>query len=58
MSTQSLRGRWKVACINWSHPDAPHAISYLWDGEEMRTERYWPTWADAMAYVTTRQWPR
>ena len=25
--------RVKVACINWSHPTAPHAIVYLTGGE-------------------------
>lgn len=43
--------RWKVACINWTHPDAPHALAYAWDGHEIRAERYFPTWPDALAWA-------
>ena len=40
--------RVKVACINWLHADAPHALVYLWDGEEMGATTYCDTWAEAM----------
>ena len=46
-----IAGRWKVACINWGHSDAPQALTYHWDGVEMRAERYWPSWSDAIAHV-------
>jgi len=46
-----IAGRWKVACINWSYPDAPQALTYHWDGVEMRAEHYWPSWSDAIAHV-------
>ncbi|TQL46690.1 hypothetical protein FB562_2214 [Homoserinimonas aerilata] len=37
-----------VACINWNHPDAPHAVSYvLRDGEAIASV-YHDTWAEAM----------
>lgn len=37
-----------VACINWTHSDAPHAMSYvLRDGEAVATA-YHATWTDAM----------
>lgn len=43
-----LSGRVKVACINWSHPDAPHAMAYvLVDGAAEMTF-YCATWAQAM----------
>lgn len=48
---QAMNGRWKVACINWGFPHAPHAASYFWDGETIRAERYWPTWPEAIAHV-------
>jgi hypothetical protein len=37
-----------VSCINWNHPDAPHATSYmLRDGSAVAVS-YHPTWAEAM----------
>jgi len=43
--------RWKVACINWPHPDAPHAATYvLIDGEACLT-RYHATWGEAMLWL-------
>jgi hypothetical protein len=47
--------RWVVACINWTHPDAPHAMSYLWDGDEMKGEAYHADWSEAMARVERMQ---
>jgi len=44
--------RWVVACINWSHPDAPHALAYLNTPDGAMHERYFPTWAEAIAAVT------
>lgn len=41
-------GRWKIACINWGHDDAPHALVYLLVDGEARAERYFPAWADAI----------
>ena len=42
--------RVKVACINWSHPDAPHAMTYMVTAAGERTHtRACGTWAEAMA---------
>ncbi len=52
--------RWKVACINWGHPDAPHAMTYRLRDAELQAEHYWPTWADAVAHIEVRrqaEWP-
>lgn len=43
--------RVKVACINWSHADAPHALIYLLRNGEAVAEQFVDTWADAMALV-------
>lgn len=43
--------RWKVACINWGHPDAPHATSYLLVRGEAKHIAYHPTWEMAMERV-------
>ncbi|UAJ80175.1 hypothetical protein IT072_03765 [Leifsonia sp. ZF2019] len=40
--------RVKVACINWSHADAPKALSYLLRDDEAVAEAYHATWAQAM----------
>lgn len=41
--------RIKVACINWGHPDAPHALSYVLDPIlGPRGEFFHATWAEAM----------
>ena len=56
--------RWKVACINWGKPDAPHALAYAWDGHEMRAQQFFPTWEQALAWAnemaprTARKDPR
>ena len=45
----SQKGRWKVACINWNHDNAPHATTY-WlaaDGVARQIE-YHSTWEVAM----------
>lgn len=43
--------RWKVACINWPHPDHPHAATYvLVDGEACLT-RYHTTWEEAITWL-------
>lgn len=49
--------RWKIACINWGHDDAPHALAYVWDGSEMTFERYFPRWLDAIRFVGWKQYP-
>ena len=44
--------RWKVACINWGHPDAPKAIAYrIGRGGMSECEKYFPTHAEAIAYA-------
>ena len=43
--------RWKVACINWGHPTAPHATAYLMGGEGMIFNRYFATHAEAITYA-------
>lgn len=48
-----MKGRWKVACINWGNRDgAPKAIAYMltvpgW----VRYERYFPTHAEAITFA-------
>lgn len=43
--------RWKVACINWTSPDAPHATTYLLIGGSAEVIRYHDTWADAVRWL-------
>lgn len=43
--------RWKVACINWTWPTAPHAISYLLIDGSAHVERFHDTWEDAIAWL-------
>lgn len=44
--------RWKIACINWSHPDAPHASAYILDPRgSMIASWYFPTWHEAVEFV-------
>ena len=47
-----MKGRWKVACINWSSPDAPHAAAYLVgpDGSAIFV-CYFPIHAEAIAFA-------
>lgn len=46
--------RVKVACINWTHPDAPHALVYVLDSAEgIVAERFFDTWAEAITRATT-----
>lgn len=40
--------RVKVACINWSHEDAPKAMSYLLRDDEAVATAYHDGWAQAM----------
>ena len=40
-----MTGRVKVACINWPHPDAPHAASYVLVNGEAVALAYHHTWA-------------
>ena len=42
------RARIKVACINWTHQDAPHATSYVEVGGGAYFIDYHATWDDAM----------
>lgn len=52
-----VEARWKVACINWDHATAPHAISYLLvpgaagEEDDMKHIAYHPKWEMAMARV-------
>jgi hypothetical protein len=50
------RPRIRVACINWSHPRAPHAVVYL----EGMFDRYFATWSEAIEWVdmTARRFAR
>lgn len=43
--------RWKVACINWPHRDAPHAVTYLLIDGGAEITRYHDTWEDAIAWL-------
>lgn len=43
--------RWKVACINWTLPDAPHAMTYLLIGDSAEVTRYHDTWAAAVTWL-------
>lgn len=40
--------RVKVACINWGHKNAPHAMSYVLRNNELVAEAFHDTWAQAM----------
>jgi hypothetical protein len=43
--------RWKVACVNWPFPDAPHALTYvLIDGEACLVRPH-ATWEDAIVWL-------
>lgn len=46
--------RWKVACINWGHADAPKAAAYALRGDELVANRYFDEWADAVAWAFER----
>lgn len=49
---QMGRGRWKVACINWSAPlSVPHALAYLLVDGEAYGEVYFVSWDDAIAHA-------
>lgn len=37
-----------VACINWTTPDAPHAMSYVLRDGEVLASAYHDTWVEAM----------
>lgn len=37
-----------VACINWTHADAPHAMSFVIRDGDLIAEAYHATWAEAM----------
>ena len=44
--------RVKVACINRSHPDAPHAMACTVNAAgEYLLSACFPTWVDAMAFA-------
>ncbi len=47
----SAEPRWKVACINWTSPDAPHATTYLLVEGAAEVTRYHNTWADAVQWL-------
>ena len=42
--------RWHIACINWSHPMAPHAVAYFFEGVES-FHKYFATWAEAVEWT-------
>jgi hypothetical protein len=42
---------WQVACINWSHADAPHAVAYYNDGGTIAFTRYFGEWPDAIEWA-------
>jgi len=52
--------RWKVACINWSHDDAPHACAYLSVNGAAGFDRYFATWSEAIEWAdkTARRFAR
>jgi len=51
MSTEcNPAAKWRIACINWSHETAPHAVAYYIEGERLH-DRYFPTWAEAVSWV-------
>ena len=43
--------RWKVACINWPHDDAPHAATYVLIDGDARMTRYHATWEEAILWL-------
>lgn len=44
--------RWKVACINWSLPEAPKAAAYAINEEGVAIyDRYFLTHAEAIAFA-------
>ena len=47
-----MKTRWKVACVNWSTPTAPHAIAYLIGPEGFAIAvRCFDTHAEAITYA-------
>ena len=42
---------WQVACINWNHADAPHAVAYYIDGGAIAFTRYFGAWSDAIEWA-------
>lgn len=42
--------RWQVACLNWTTPDAPHALVYCLVDGTAYAERFFATWGDAVAW--------
>lgn len=46
--------RFRVACINWSHRDAPHAVAYLMRNGEMVADWFFDTHAEAIAFADDR----
>jgi hypothetical protein len=42
---------WHVACINWSHVGAPHAVAYYIDGGSITYSRYFGEWSDAIEWA-------
>lgn len=44
-------GRWRVACINWTAPDASHATTYCAIDDGLAMSQHWGTWADAIAWL-------
>jgi hypothetical protein len=46
--------RWKAACINWSHPDAPHGMAYAVRDGEIVADWYFATWSEALTFADQR----
>lgn len=47
-----MNARVKVGCGNWSHPAAPKALAYAVIDGEMRGDRFFATWAEAIEYAS------
>lgn len=44
--------RWKVACINWTHPDAPKAIAYrIGVGGWVNWQKYFTSHVEAITFA-------
>lgn len=52
VAPRTPKGRWKIACINWTYNDAPHAMSYFLDDERgLIASDYHDTIQDAIRRV-------
>ena len=44
-------GRWQIACINWGHEVAPHAMTYLLVDDSAECTAYHETFGDAIRWL-------